>query len=174
MNAPTRQPYAGFTLVEALMASVILSIAVAAAFMPFTAGARSQDIEGRQSLAVSLAQDLMEEILLKPFEEPNDADQLPEPESRFGPDAGENSRSSYSAIDDYHGYTELPGHVIDPAGQAITDDAAAGLSRHVMVSYVYVTGQDVTEQPNFMRVVVKISYNGQPVVTLTRLVHWLN
>ncbi len=169
-----RQSNAGFTLIEALMASVILAIAVAAALMPFTCGARSQDVESRQTLAVSLAQDLMEEILLKPFEEPGDGDQLPEPESRFGPDAGEALRSSYSAIDDYHGYTELSGQIIDPAGQVITDAAATGLSRHVTVSYVYVTGQDVTDSPSFMRVVVEIRYNGEPMVTLTRLVHWLN
>jgi len=156
------------------MASVILAIAVTAAVMPFMCGARSQDVESRQTLAVSLAQDLMEEILTKPFEEPADGDQLPEPESRFGPDAGESSRSSYSAIDDYHGYTELAGHIVDPAGQVITDAAAAGLSRHVTVSYVYVTGQDVTESPSFMRVVVEVRHNGLPAVTLTRLIHWVN
>lgn len=155
------------------MASAILAIAVAAAIMPFTCGARSQDVESRQTLAVSLAQDLMEEILLKPFEEPGDGDQLPEPESRFGPDAGEASRSSYSAIDDYHGYTELSGQILGPSGQVITDAAAAGLSRHVTVSYVYVTGQVVTDPPSFMRVAVEIRYNGQPIVKMTRLVHWL-
>jgi len=174
MNATTKQPRAGFTLIEALMASVILAIAVSAAIVPFTCGARSQDVDSRQTIAASLAQDLMEEILTKPFEEPSDGDELPEPESRFGPDAGETLRSSYSAIDDYHGYTELAGHVVDPAGHVITDAAAAGLSRHVTVSYVYVTGQDVTESPSFMRVVVEVCYNGEPAVTLTRLVHWLS
>jgi hypothetical protein len=155
------------------MASVILAIAVAGAVMPFTCGARIQDVESRQSLSVGLAQDLMEEILLKPFEEPADGDEVPELESRFGPDAGESSRSSYSAIDDYNGYTELSGHVPDPCGQVITDAVAAGLSRHVTVSYVYVTGQDVTEQPSFMRVTVEVQYNGLPIVTLARLVHWI-
>jgi len=173
MSAATRQPRVGFTLIEALMASVILVIAVAAAIMPFTCGARSQDVESRQSLAVSLAQDLMEEILVKPFEEPGDADLLPEPESSFGPESSETLRSSYSAIDDYHGYTELSGHVLDPCGQVITDAVAAGLSRHVTISYVYVTGQVVTEPPSFMRVVVEIRYNGQPIVKMTRLVHWI-
>jgi len=154
------------------MASVILSIAVAGALMPFACGAQSQDAEGRQSLAASLAQDLMEEILTKPFVEPGD--QVPEPVSRFGPDSGETSRPSYSAIDDYHGYTESAGHIVDPAGQVIADAAAAGLSRRVTVSYVYVTGQDAAAQPSFMSVVVEIQYNGLPVVTLTRLVHWIH
>lgn len=155
------------------MASVILAIAVAAAIMPFTCGARSQDVESRQSLAVSLAQDLIEEILLKPFEEPGDGDQLPEPESSFGPEGSETLRSSFSAIDDYNGYTELAGQIVDPAGQVIADAAAAGLSRHVTVSYVYVTGQLVTDPPSFMRVAVEVRYNGLPIVKMTRLVHWL-
>jgi hypothetical protein len=171
MIAATRQSRAAFTLIEALMASVILAMAVAAALMPFTCGARSQDVEGRQSLAVSLAKDLMEEILIRPFVEPGDT--VPEPQSRFGPDAGETLRSSYSAIDDYHGYTELAGQIVDPAGQVIADAAATGLSRHVTVSYVYVTGQDVTGPPSFMSVAVEVRYNGLPAVTLTRLIHWL-
>jgi len=171
MIAATRQSRAAFTLIEALMASVILAIAVAGALMPFTCGAKSQDVEGRQSLAVSLAKDLMEEILLRPFVEPGDT--APEPTSRFGPDAGETLRSSYSAIDDYHGYTELAGQIVDPAGQVITEAAATGLSRRVTVSYVYVTGQDVTSPPSFMSVTVEVLYNGLPAVTLRRLVHWV-
>ncbi len=171
MRNATRITSKAFTLIEALMASVILSITVSAAIMPFTCGMRNQQVESRQTIAVSLAEDLMEEIILKPFEEPGDGDEDHEPESSFGPDSGESSSSSFSAIDDYDGYTELAGQVIDPAGQIITDPAVAGISRHVTVSYVYMPGQDVTEPPNFFRVVVEVQYKGQPIVTLTRLMH---
>jgi prepilin-type N-terminal cleavage/methylation domain-containing protein len=171
MSAATRQSRAAFTLIEALIASVILAIATAAAVMPFTCGAKSQDVEGRQCLAVSLAKDLMEEILRRPFVEPGDT--APEPMARFGPDAGETLRSNYSAIDDYNGYTEQAGQIVDPAGQVITDAAATGLSRQVTISYVYVTGQNVTAPPSFMSVTVEVRYNGLPAVTLTRLVHWI-
>lgn len=155
------------------MASVILAMVASAAIMPFTCGMRSQYVESRQTIAVSLAEDLMEEIIFKPFEEPGDADDAPESESAFGPDSGEYSKSSFSAIDDYAGYTESDGQLLDPDGEIITDSAVAGISRHVTVSYVYVSGQDVTESPNFFRVVVEVQYNGQPAVTLVRLVHWI-
>jgi len=162
-----------FTLIEALMASVILAITVSAAVMPFTCGMRNQQVESRQTIAVSLGEDLMEEIIIKPFEEPGDGDDHHEPESNFGPESGESSTSSFSAIDDYDGYTEAAGQVRDATGQIITDPAVAGISRHVTVSYVYTPGQDVTEPPNFFRVMVEVQYNGEPVVTLTRLVHWI-
>lgn len=171
MRNVTRTTGKAFTLIEALMASVILAMTVSAAIMPFTCGMRNQQIESRQTIAVSLAEDLMEEIIVKPFEEPGDGDDDYELESNFGPDSGESSPASFSAIDDYDGYTEPAGQVIDPAGQVITDPAVAGISRHVTVSYVYVPGQDVTEPPNFFRIAVEVQYNGQPVVTLTRLVH---
>lgn len=171
MKNATRKACRAFTLIEALMASAILAVVVSAAILPFTCGMRSQHVESRQTIAVSLAEDLMEEIILKPFEEPGDGDTVYEPESAFGPDGGESSLSSFSAIDDYDGYTESDGQVLDPAGEVITDPAVAGISRHVTVSYVYVPGQDVTKPPRFFRVVVEVRYNGQAVVTLARLVH---
>jgi len=173
MRNVTRTTRKAFTLIEALMASVILAMTVSAAVMPFTCGMRNQQVESRQTIAVSLAEDLMEEIILKPFEEPGDGDEDHELESSFGPDSGESSPSSFSAVDDYDGYTEPAGQVMDPTGQVITDPAVAGISRHVTVSYVYMPGQDVTEPPNFFRVVVEVRYNDQPIVTLTRLVHWI-
>lgn len=168
-----RQLPVGFTLIEALMAAVILAIAVAAAIMPFTCGVRTQDVEGRQTLAVGLASDLMEEVLLRPFEEPFDSDDEVEPVSRFGPDSGETSRWDFSAMDDYDGYEEADGGLLDHDGKRITDEAAAGVSRHVTVEYVYVSGQDVSEAPTFMRVSVEVRHNGTEVVKLTRLVHWV-
>ena len=172
-GTPKRHSPAGFTLIEALMAAAILVIAVAAVLMPFTCGVRTQDVESRQTLAVSLAGDLIEEILLRPFEEPYDGDEQAEPVSHFGPDGGESQRSDFSAVDDYDGYEELDGHLLDPAGQVITDSSAAGVSRHVTVEYVYVSGQDTGEDPTFMRVTVQVRYNGNEIVKLARLVHWV-
>ena len=171
MRNVTRIKGKAFTLIEALMASVILAITVSAAVLPFTCGMQNQQVDSRQTIAVSLAEDLMEEIIIKPFEEPGDGDEEHELESSFGPDSGESSPSSFSAIDDYDGYTELAGQVMGATGEVIADPAVAGISRNVTVSYVYMPGQDVTEPPNFFRVVVGVQYNGLPLVTLTRLVH---
>lgn len=168
-----KQRAKGFTLFEALLAAVILAIAVVAVALPFTAGARSQEEETRKTLAVSLAEDLMEEILLKPFEEPGDGDHLIEEEEDFGPEPDEASRAHFDAIDDYHGYTEAPGAVTGPDGAVLPDRAASWLSRHVTVEYVYVQDQDQLRDPSFLRVTVMVRYRGDPLVTLTRLVHWL-
>jgi len=174
MRASRRQRGGAFTLLEALLAAVILVIAVTAVVMPFTVGMRTQMVEARQTLAVPLAEELMEEVLLRPFEEPYDGDEQAEPPAAFGPEAEETSRDQFSAIDDYHGYTDPPGTITDPGGSVIDDPAAEGLSRHVTVAYVYVTGQDPGDPPTFMRVVVEVRHESEPLVTLTRLVHWLN
>ncbi|HUS91850.1 MAG TPA: type II secretion system protein [Phycisphaerae bacterium] len=173
----TRQQHGGrraFTLLEALLAATVLAIAITAVMLPFTAGLRTEAVEARQTLAVSLAEELIEEVLSRPFEEPGDGDDDPEPAAAFGPDPGETTRDTFSAIDDYHGYAEPAGAIRDPEGKLVDDPAAVGLSRHVTVAYVYVSGQDSGGDPSFMRVVVEVRHLGEPLVTLTRLVQWLN
>jgi len=168
----SRRPKDGFTLIEAMLAAVVLAITVVAVVAPFAAGARSQQVEMRMSLAVGLAEQLMEEILQKPFEEPDDGDTLAEDESAFGPEADEATRADFDAIDDYHGQTEAAGQIRQPDGTLVTDPAATGLSRHVTVQYVLVAGQDAADDKLFLRVTVEVRHEGQPLVTLTRLAHW--
>ena len=173
MRTTGRQRGKAFTLFEALLASAILAMAVTAVMMPFTAGMRSQIVDARQTLATSLAGELMEDILRRPFEEPDDGDEAPESVFAFGPDAGEDTRDDFSAIDDFSGYDEPAGAVLDPSGAVVSDPAAMGLSRHASVAYVFVSGQDPAGEPSFMRVTVEVRYEGEPVVTLTRLVYWV-
>lgn len=174
MRTSNRNLAGAFTLVEALLAATVLAMAITAILLPFTAGARSQLVEARQTLAASLAQQLLEEILLRPFEEPDDGDEDPEAPGDFGPDIGESTRDDFSAIDDYDGYTEAEGTVTGADGQVLDAAAAVGLSRHVAVAYVYVAGQDVDDDPTFLRVIVEIKHRGDPVIRLTRLIHWVD
>ena len=154
----------GFTLAEALLAATILAMTVTAITMPFTAGARSQAWEARRSAAVSLAEEMMEEVLSKPFADP-DGDSQP------GPENGEAARSDFDNVDDYHGYSEAAGQVQDLDGVAVSDEVAALLSRHVSTTYVYVGDQDTGVDPTFIRVVVELRVGSQTVATLTRLVY---
>ncbi len=172
MRSPGKQN-SGFTLIEALLAATVLAIAVTAILLPFSAGARSQLVGSRLTLAVSLAEDMMEEILLREFEEPDDGDDDPEPTGAFGPDAGESDRDDFDAIDDYHGYEEDAGAIVGPGGLVVDCDEADGLSRHVTVEYVTVSGQAAEDDKTFLRVIVEVRHDGAAVVTLTRLVHWL-
>lgn len=154
----------GFTLVEALLAAVVLAMAVTAILVPFNAGAESERHEAILTGSVFLAGEMMEEILTKPFADPQG-------ESSPGPEPGENSRALFDNTDDYHGYSEAQGEITSAAGGLPGDDAFIYLSRSVSVEYVYVAGQDLGEPPTFARITVTVSHQGKPVVTLNRLVY---
>ncbi|MCK4623791.1 MAG: prepilin-type N-terminal cleavage/methylation domain-containing protein [Phycisphaerae bacterium] len=149
----------GFTLIEALLASVVLAMVVGAVVMPFTAGAANTVQNARSTLAINLAQDLMEEILAKPFHDPD------------GSDAGETGRSNWDDMDDYDGYSEAEGSIAGFDGVATGDPASTALTRNVTVASVYIAGQDQSEEPTFLRVTVNIRYHGDALVSLSRLVY---
>jgi len=94
----------GVTLVELVMAIVIISIAVVSVLNLFalTAGRSADPLLTRQSLAI--AESLLEEIMSQPFT----INDLDGGANAIGPEAGE-SRGSTTApfdhVDDYHGYT---------------------------------------------------------------------
>jgi hypothetical protein len=156
------------TLMEALLASVVLSIGASTIILPFTTAARNEEVDGRRTLAAHLGQEMMEEILSKPFEDPQGSGGL-------GPESGETSRSLYDNIDDYHkyqdGYNQLISDIVGLDGQAVDNPAVADLSRHVVVAYIHVSGQDTSEDPNFVRIEVTLKYVGTAFLTLTRLVY---
>jgi type II secretory pathway pseudopilin PulG len=152
----------GFTLIEALLAAVILAMAITAIVMPFSAGVQNEGIDGRRTLAVNLAQGMMEEILTKPFYDSGGSTVL-------GPEPGE-TRFAFDNIDDYDGLSEADGQIKNMDGSVVTDPAAKGLSRNVRCAYVHVSGQNLSDAATFIRVTVEIRYNNQPLVTLSRLV----
>ena len=103
MAAKTRQQK-GFTLAEALMAMVILSIAAIGIVQPFSAGAAVQ-VEGCQrSLAAKLSSDLLEEIINTEYDE---------------------------IVTEWTGYSEEEGEVKDSLGNVFTDTSYADYSRDV-------------------------------------------
>ncbi|MBI1337600.1 MAG: hypothetical protein GC164_11625 [Phycisphaera sp.] len=105
----TRSRAVGFTLMEVLIASTILAFSVAAITQAIVAG-QTQSYEAlHEYRALSLAEALMEEILAKPYDDPEGATDI-------GPDAGETTRALFDNVDDYHGYTEAAGTVADEAG----------------------------------------------------------
>lgn len=158
---PARQ---GFSLIEAMIASTILAATVTAVSLPFTAGAQNEQDSARTTLAVALAEELMEEILSKPFNDPNGV-QTP------GPEAGETTRALYTNTDDYHGYTEADGQIKDSNGCSCATPLATGLSRSALAEYVYLPGQSPLRSPSVIRVTVAVSYKGRAVSTLQRLVY---
>jgi Tfp pilus assembly protein PilV len=149
----------GFTLIEALLAAVVLAMVVGAVVMPFTAGAANTEQNARSTLAVNLAQDLMEEILAKPFHDPD------------GSEAGETGRSNWDDMDDYDGYSEAEGAIAGFDGVVVDDPASTALTRDVTIESVYIAGQDQSEKPTFIRITVNIRYHGDTLASFSRLVY---
>jgi len=139
------------------MAAAVLAMTASIVVVPFSAGAQSTAQDARQTLAVSLAEGLMEEILSKPFADPD------------GSSAGEVGRTTWDDMGDYNGYAESDGNIVTFDGTGVNDAAAVGLSRHVTVQPVYVSGQDQGQAATFKRATVEIRYHGNTLLTLTRL-----
>ncbi len=124
---------------------------------------RTTEIENKVYLtAFSLADDLIEEIKQKAFDEETvewkaiPADQL-SPYSSFGPvDPGESSVSTFDDIDDYHGYLK-----------AVSLPHVENYSVMSTVDYVSASDPDVTSssQTYFKRITVRVTspYLSNPV-----------
>jgi len=149
----------GFTLIEALLASVILTLVVGAILMPFTAGAQNAVQNAREVLAANLAQELMEEILSKSFNDPD------------GTNAGETNRMKWDDMRDYNNFSESQGNIKNLSGEIFTDPLASNMSRTAKVESVYVAGQDTSNPPTFLRITVEVRYKGQVIKRISRLVY---
>ena len=91
----------GFTLAEAVIATVVLGIAAAGVLLPFTSGVSVRAEGARWTLAAKLASDLMEEIIKTPFNQ----------------------------IVTSYNYTESQGQVKDASGAVFTDSNYTNFSR---------------------------------------------
>lgn len=106
-----RQRQNGFTLLEILMAMVILGVAAAGVLLPFVSAAQVQREATCQVLAARLASDLMEQIVSTPFADI---------ETQWG------------------GYTEAEGQVKNASGVPFSDSIYSRFSRSVDIESVEV------------------------------------
>lgn len=133
----------GFSLAEAMMAVVILSIAAAAVLTPFVAGARVRAEGNSLTLGAILASELMEQIAATPF------DQI---------------------VASYDGYSEAQGQVKDAAGAVFTDEVYSQYSREGSCQYVYTAQESGNDEPVFMQATVRVSIRGREIASVTRLI----
>jgi type II secretory pathway pseudopilin PulG len=127
----------GFTLAEAVIATVVLGIAAAGVLLPFTSGVSVRAEGERRTLAVKLASDLMEQFVNTPFD---------------------------ALVADGGGYTDEPqGQIKDANDVAFSDPAYANFSRGASYNYN-------ASQPFFIIVTVWVKYNGNEIVSLSRLI----
>ena len=133
----------GFSLAEAMMATVVLGIAAAGVLLPFTSGASLRAEGMHRTLAAKLAGNLMEQIVNTPFDD---------------------------VVSTYNGYSEAQGQVKDVSGAVFTGSNYAKFSRDVSCAYVYVSQQSGSTAPNFIIVTVRIYYGGKEIASINRLV----
>lgn len=155
----------GFSLIETLVAVSILGISVASISMLLFAGMRQNQVSDKYLLAANLAQNMMDEVLGKPFYDPDSPGNFTP-----GPDAGEGSRGRLDNIDDYDGLAEPAGGLLLPDEEVLDAAHLSAFSRNTAAEYVYLPGQDSSEDPTFILVVVQVFDESALTIELRRLI----
>ncbi|MCS7304284.1 MAG: type II secretion system GspH family protein [Thermoguttaceae bacterium] len=116
-----------FTLLEALVAIALVAMCGAAVLWGLQSGVQNAQTALEQTIALGLAQQLMDEILGAKY-----CENLNNPyETLLGPTGWESSgqgRQRYNDIDDYHGWIGKP--PVDWWGIRLGEDNGDGTSRH--------------------------------------------
>ncbi len=109
----------GLTLIECLLASVILAFAVVAVSQAVVAG-QMQTVDAlHRARALQLAEALMDEVLRLPYTDPDGS-------------GGEVGRANFDDMADYNGFSEAAGSVSDLGGTSY-GASFQGFSRSVSV-----------------------------------------
>ena len=153
----------GLSLIEVTVCTMLTGLIVVGAMRCLTSALQSAEIAADNSLAVLLAEDLMEEILQQDYLEPGDAPQ-------FGIEAGEMAgmRSEWDDVDDYDDWTASPPE--DQDGNVLYDRS---WKRSVTVSHVSAadlkTPVSDTNDTGVKLITVIVTRNGAEAVTLTSI-----
>lgn len=123
----------GFSYLEIIMGVVILGFVLVPLLSQFYIGFQATRTADAVSQATFLAEDIMEEIKSKRFDE----HQFPDastPRAQFGPDSGESAsdRRTFDDIDDFNNWTSSPPRAAN--GTILTD--FTGFTCSVQVEYM--------------------------------------
>ena len=151
----------GLTLIEVVVSTVLVGLIVVGSLRCLAASISTATNSSNRTLAMLLAEDLLEEILQQDFAEPDDT-------PAFGIEGTElsSSRDSWDDVDDYNAWSSSPPTDVD--GNAVAD---VEWTRTVTVENVQSADLSVVE-PNatdtgVKRVRVSVNYNGVTMATLT-------
>ncbi len=150
----------GVTLVEAIVATVVLSVAVAAVSTALIAGTQQAYASVDAKRATQLAQAMMEEILAQPYNDPEGA-------TGFGADAAETSRADFDNIDDYHGLTETTGTISDKNGNAYPNEYAS-FGRNVTITSASMQPAGFSAAVTGVTITVSVTQNDIEVFSVSR------
>lgn len=155
---------AGFTLAEAMIATFILAVATTGIAGLLASSSQQSDAMQSSSVSQELARQMMEEIAAKSVA---DADG----NISLGPEAGENTRSSFDQIDDYDGYTDTTSSIAMLDGTSVDLGEAQTYTRTVEVEYRAAPAGAATSSTDaaFCVVTIDIRRTGAAPATLVRL-----
>jgi prepilin-type N-terminal cleavage/methylation domain-containing protein len=158
-----RNRHRAFTLVESLLASVILAVALAGITETVATGQLQMTDLARERNAMMLAEDMMERVLALPYSDPDGA-------STPGPESGEVGFAAFDNMDDYHNFSEAKGTCTNAAGVAYPSAIFGGFSRSVTVVYGTATATGLAHSITGLTVTVTVKDANKRAWTLSRFV----
>jgi hypothetical protein len=146
-----------------MIASVVLAAAVIGIAWTLSASYQQSAVRGNKTTALSLAQELMEEISAKPMDAPSGTT------DQGGWSAGYTNRKDYDTIDDYSGYSDVSSALPMNDGNTIDAGDGGAYTRTVTVtSSARPTG--LTGPPSdFMLVTVTVAMPHQQSMSISQL-----
>ncbi len=152
------------SLVEVTISVTIVAVMMVSALSTLWSVVRSRQINQDLQIGQKLAEQLMAEILSKPYEDP---DVAPGSFGATGSELAAGDRSRFDDVDDYDGWSASPPEMAD--GTVIPD--RGGWERSVGVVYVsplalhWVVGVDM----GVKRITVTVSRSGEEVTSLVAI-----
>jgi MSHA pilin protein MshD len=158
----------GFTLAEGLIAVLVLAIAVGAMMGPISASYQQTRTVQQTTTAITMAQQLLDEILSKPFIDPSDLS------TTLGPEADELSRAAFDNIDDYNGYhdstnTSASDAMKTASGTTIAWNSSDTYSRAVTIEYRATLDGPPVASGDYLVVSVTVTMPHNNKVTVQRM-----
>ncbi len=154
--------HGGFTLMEVMFAVMILSFSVAALTQAVVSGQSHTYEAMHSSRAISLAESMIDEVLSRPYVDPDG-------DVTAGPDVGESSRDLFDCSDDFDGFSEAVGAVQDQAGVAYPE-LYQNFGRSVTVVYTTESLPDLGGDHDGMTVTVTVTDEGGRAWVVSRFI----
>ena len=160
---------AGFTLVEALVATLIVGVMLTAVLTALGGSKVSRAITANRAVGQQLAEDLLAEILQQAYQDPTNPNAL-----GLAPAQSATNRSTWTDVGDYNGFSESPPQT--RSGTVLT--AFTGWSRSVLVQWIDPGTLLPTAAANtgVKQITVTVTYGAKPVAVLAtyRTLGWVD
>jgi MSHA pilin protein MshD len=153
---------AGFTVVEGLLAAMVLSVAVGGVAVTMSAAHGQSAMLRENTRMVALARQLMEEITALPFADPDTN------LAQHGPDEAE--RGSYDDVGDYHGYSDSSTELTTAGGESAAMTDTGAYTRNVTVKFRSQPQGPTDNNGNLALITVTITAPSGRTYSLWRLV----